>query len=159
IEFTKLLPGETGMTPLAIGRLFALSAMCLLFSATVAAGVSQSGDEAAIRALVERYFAAYEKKDLEAMVELWSDKSPDLANAKVRAKETFRVNDQIEMKNLRFRQLKVEGDRATVLVTLDASAIDATTRRPRDGFGKQTQTIIFERAAGEWRIWGYSSAE
>jgi CHAT domain-containing protein/tetratricopeptide (TPR) repeat protein len=147
------------MTPPAF-RLAALTvlALCLMTPTTWGRNF-QSADETAIRTLVERYFAAYAKKDLEAMVQMWSDKSPDLATAKVRMKETFRISDQIEMKNLRFRQLKIEDDHATVLVTLDASAIDTTTKRPRDGLGKQSQALTFERAGGEWRISSYSSAE
>ena len=37
----------------------------------------QAGDEAALRDLVRRYFAAFARKDLSAVTALWSAQSPD----------------------------------------------------------------------------------
>jgi hypothetical protein len=49
--------------------------------------LAQSSDEAAIQKLVESYFAAYAKEDLDAITQMWSEKSPDLAQTKARLKE------------------------------------------------------------------------
>lgn len=51
---------------------------CLSISAPSFAQTS-SADEGSLRRLVERYFAAYEKKDSAELISLWSEKSPDLA--------------------------------------------------------------------------------
>jgi CHAT domain-containing protein len=139
--------------------LAALLALCLLFSATVAESKFQSGDEPQIRALVERYFAAYAKKDLDAISQLWSDKSPDLGQTKTRLKEFYSIYNQIETQNWRFRQLKIQVDHATALVTLEVAAVEAKTNKPALGLGKRSQNISFVKEAGEWRIWQDALAE
>jgi hypothetical protein len=50
-------------------------------------------DEAALRTLIERYCASYGSKDTEAFARLWSDQSPDLAQAKARLKEFFSLTN------------------------------------------------------------------
>ncbi|HEV8484042.1 MAG TPA: CHAT domain-containing protein [Blastocatellia bacterium] len=144
----------------AIRQLLAAKlAVCLLLAPTVAASKFQSGDEAAIRALVEHYFAAYAKEDLDAIVQLWSDKSPDLAQAKARLKEFFSLNQQIETRNLSFRQFKVEGDHANALATVDVSGIDIKTGKPSAGLGNMNRALSIVKEAGEWRVWRDISAE
>ena len=116
-------------------------------------------DEAAVRALVERYFAAYAGEDLDAIGRLWSEKSPELAQAKARLKEFFSLNDRIETRNLNLRRLAVEADRATALATVEVAAIDARINTPSQGLGKMTQNMTFVREAGEWKVWRSASAE
>jgi CHAT domain-containing protein/Tfp pilus assembly protein PilF len=147
------------MTSLRLRQsLAALLALCLWFG-VVAESHSQSGEEAAIRALVERYFSAYAREDLEAIGRLWSDKSPDLAQTKATLKEFFSINHQIETKNYRFRKIKVEEDHATALVTLEITAVDPQTNKPQLGLGKRSQNISFVKEAGEWKIQRDASAE
>ena len=139
-----------------VATLLLLIQLCT--SATAAVSV-QSVDEAAIRAIVERYLDAYSKKDLDAIAQLWSDKSPDLGQMKARLKDFFSSNNQIEAKNCRFRQLKIEDDLATALVTFEVAALEAKTNKPSLGLGKGSEKITFIREAGEWRIWQDASAE
>jgi CHAT domain-containing protein/predicted negative regulator of RcsB-dependent stress response len=136
----------------------ALSFVSLSFSA-FSARSAQSGDEAVLRAMVERYLAAYAREDLDAIAALWSEKSPDLAQAKARLKEFFSLNDKIETKNLEIRRLVVEGERATALVTLEISTVDVRTNSRALASGRETQNLSFIREAGEWRIWRDQSAE
>ena len=65
---------------------FLLASMLLL---CVVPHAAQSPYEAAIRALLDRYFAAHAKEDLQAATRIWSEKSPDLASTKTRLKELF----------------------------------------------------------------------
>jgi ketosteroid isomerase-like protein len=139
-------------------RLPALLALCLSCS-VVAESHFQTGEEAAIRALVERYFSAYAREDLEAIGRLWSDKSPDLAQTKATLKEFFSINHQIETKNYRFRKIKVEEDHATALVTMEVTAVDPQTNKPQVGLGKRSQNISFVKEAGEWKIQRDASRE
>ena len=132
--------------------------LCLSFSA-VAKSHFQSADEPAIRVLVERYFAAYAKKDLEAIGRLWSDKSPDLPQTKARLKEFFSLNDKIETRNLSLRQFTVEGDRATALAMVEINAIDLKTGKPSIGPGKMNRALGFSKEGGEWKVWRDISAE
>jgi CHAT domain-containing protein len=135
-----------------------LLALCLSFSALATSNL-QAADEVAIRALIERYFAGYAKEDLEAITQMWSDKSPDLAEAKVRLKETFSLNDRIEVRNLQFRRLTIEGERASALAEVEVNAIDAKTGKPAAGPGKMNRAISFAKEGGEWKVWRDASAE
>ncbi len=135
-----------------------LLALCLSFSAFGTSNL-QGADEAAIRALIERYFAGYAKEDLEAITQMWSDKSPDLTQAKARLKEFFALYNKIETENLNIRRLAVEADRATAIATLEITAIDARTNVLSQGLGKMNQNMSFVREAGEWRIWRSGAAE
>ncbi len=88
------------MALLALRRSLAvLLALCLFFSPTSAKGNVQAVDEAAIRALVDHYFSAYSREDLDAIAQLWSDKSPNLGAAKGRLKEFFSIRVQQERSN------------------------------------------------------------
>src|SRR5262245_48818668 len=42
----------------------------------------QSSAESAVRAVVEKYFSFYASKDLDGLMSLWSEKSPDCASVK-----------------------------------------------------------------------------
>lgn len=120
---------------------------------------AQSGDEASVRAVVERYFATYANEELEVIERMWSEKSPELPQSKARLKEFFSLYNKIEVKNLTIRRLSVEGARAKAIATVELAAIDASRNIPSPGLGKMTQTMSFVREAGEWRIWSNASAE
>ena len=128
-------------------------ALCLSFS-VVAESHSQSGEEAAIRALIDRYFAAYAKEDLDAIGQLWSDKSPDLAQTKARLKDLFSLNNQIETRNLSLGQFKVDGERASTRATVEVSGIDVKTSTPTTGLGKMIRVLSFVKGAGELEKYG-----
>src|SRR5262245_27690225 len=112
----------------------ALIALTLTFS-TAARFKPQSGDEAAIRALVERYFAAHQTRDLDAATRFWSDKSANGAQAKARLKDLFSRNSQIETRGLNVSRFQLEGQSATAVVSIELSGTDAKTGKPAAGLG------------------------
>src|SRR5215470_20193440 len=65
-----------------------LSLICQVFSQTQSSSssssapltVARSPAESDLRAVVEKYFALYAGKDLEGLMSLWSEKSPDHAS-------------------------------------------------------------------------------
>lgn len=120
---------------------------------------AQSDEEAAVRALVERYFEAWQKEDLDAATGLWSQKSPDFAGGKSRLQSVFSANDQIEVKNLQLRRLAIEGERASALATVEVNAVDAKTGKPAAHLGKMNRALIFAKEAGQWRLWRDTAAE
>jgi CHAT domain-containing protein len=72
---------------------------------------AQSADEATLRALVDKFFAAYQNKDIDGLMSLWSSKSPDLASARKQFETTFASVGRIELRSLAMRQVSVEGDK------------------------------------------------
>ncbi len=114
---------------------------------------ASSSDESALRALLDQYFAAYARADLEACVRLWSAGSPNLAARKDVLDKLFKTNDNIDVKNLAIRKLNTDADRANVRLVVELSAIDVKTGKAADGFGRQNRELQFVKENGAWKIW------
>jgi hypothetical protein len=54
---------------------------------TLAQGPSR--DEAEVNAVVDRFYRCFQKKDLEGLMALWSEKLPDLAVSKQKFQQTL----------------------------------------------------------------------
>src|SRR5262245_46140847 len=69
-------------------------------------------DEVAIRQLVERFFAAQEKEDLDAFMALWSRRSPERDSRPGRTRRFFANYDRIRFTAITVRELAVDQDTA-----------------------------------------------
>jgi CHAT domain-containing protein len=112
-----------------------------------------SADEAALRALVDHFFAAYVKEDLEKLMSLWSAKSPDLAARRKEMQELFAAHDRLEVKSLAVRKLTIDGEKARARVAVEISATEAKTDKAAAGFGKVNRALEFVREDGAWKVW------
>jgi CHAT domain-containing protein/uncharacterized protein HemY len=130
---------------------------CFIFCTPLLA-VAQSAEEPALRALLERFFAAYQKEDIEDLLALWSKKSPNISANEQLARRTFADNDNIRLNSLDILGTTADGDKASVRILIDISAVDAKTGRAVE-FGKASRTVGFVREGGEWKIWSYVSDE
>ncbi|HKV42112.1 MAG TPA: tetratricopeptide repeat protein [Blastocatellia bacterium] len=135
-----------------------LSLACVLspFPVSVEA---QSPDDAAVHTTIERFFAAYQQKDLKALIDLWSEKSPFVAAAKVDLGHTFATVGPIELKSLKIDGIELDGDKATVRVAVDLSAEDVQTHTPADGFGVVSRAFYVVKENDRWTVWRYLTAE
>lgn len=116
---------------------------------------AQSPDEADVRALADRFFAAYQKEDSAAIASLLSAKSPELAATKQRIQKVFTETEQLEIRNLRVHRLTVEGQKAIARVTVEMSAVDRKTGSAAVGFGKLALTLRAEKEDGVWKVWQF----
>jgi len=132
-------------------------ALCLVICLPYPAR-SQTADDAALRALAERFFAVYESRDLDGLMRLWSEKSPELADGKKTFQLTFGAN-KIELKRLSIRQVDVENGRAMVRVIVEQSLVDAATSAPAKGPGKMNRTLHCVKEGERWMVWRYESSE
>ena len=119
----------------------------------------QSVDETTVRALAGKFFAAYQQEDLDGLMLLWSDKSPDLAASKKSFQQTFATTEKIELKGFTVRNVTVNGEKATVRVAVEMSAADAKTGKPAAGLGKMNRTLQYVKEGGSWKVWRYVSSE
>lgn len=117
--------------------------------------VAQSDTEAALRALTEKFFAAYQEKDLNRLKEMWSAKSPELAALQ----QSFATVEKIELKSVSIVKITVDGDKATVRVAAEMNAADSKTGKPLSGFGKMNRALHAVKEGGEWLIWRYVSSD
>src|ERR1051325_10291323 len=113
--------------------------LSFVFSTPTSAS-AQSADEAALRGLAERFFAAYQKQDIDGLMRLWSEKSPDYATSRQNIQQTFAAN-RLEVKSLTLGKVTMDGDKASLRVVVDVSAIEVKTGKPAAGFGKMNHTL------------------
>jgi tetratricopeptide (TPR) repeat protein len=146
-------------------RFVGFTARCLAVAVTLCLSLSiatsaygQTADEAALRSLTEKFFAAYAKQDLDALMALWSDKSPDYASSKQSLQQSFAAN-RIEVKATTMGSLTVDGDKASLRVVVDSSAVEAKTGNPASGFGRLNRILHFVRENAVWKVWRYVSSE
>ncbi|MEP6635076.1 MAG: CHAT domain-containing protein [Acidobacteriota bacterium] len=118
-----------------------------------------ANDEAALRSLVGQFFDAYAKEDSEGWLRLWSAKSPELAARRKSLQQLFADDDRIEVKDILIGRLAVEGDSASLRVSVEINAVEAKTGKPATGLGKMNRAFRFVKEEGMWKVWGESSAE
>ncbi|HEY0547370.1 MAG TPA: CHAT domain-containing protein [Pyrinomonadaceae bacterium] len=140
-------------------------AICLLCVAVSLTGFkplpvfAQADDEAAIRRLVENFFAAYQKEDIEGLMSLWSEHSGDLAASRQSLQQTFSDYRNIEVKKLDIGKVAVEADKAKLQLTFEMSAVNTKTGKPADDFGKLSRIMQVVREGAGWKVWRYVSVE
>src|SRR5260370_39008525 len=105
-------------------------------------------ENAALQVLVEQYFAAYAKKDLDGMMAFWSPTSPGLAVRRQQAQQFFTTTGNIAVTHIEFEKPVIEGEKAHLQVTFDLSAIEAETGQPRADLGKITRSLRCLKQAG-----------
>jgi CHAT domain-containing protein/Tfp pilus assembly protein PilF len=112
-----------------------------------------SQDAGALRTLAEQYFAAYARKDLVAMMALWSSKSPELDSQRKAAQEFFAANDKVNVRDVTVQRLSVEAEKAHLRVGLEMSAVNVNTGEPTDGLGKMVRNIESVKEGLAWKVW------
>jgi CHAT domain-containing protein/tetratricopeptide (TPR) repeat protein len=120
---------------------------------------SQSDDSAEIAAVVQKFFAVYEAKDLPAAMAMWDEKSPEAAPTRQILEKTFATVQRIEVRTLRIVNVERSQDQATVRVAVEIAASDAKTGKPAEGFGRLNRTLQLMNKGGAWKISRYISSE
>jgi len=112
-------------------------------------------DEAALRVLVDKFFAAYQKKDLDGFMGLWSAKSPDFASRKQTMQRLF-AQANYTFVNLTLARVKVEGNGASLSAFVEYTAINVQTQQSRKE--RIARAFAFVKEGGAWKVWRYYPA-
>jgi CHAT domain-containing protein/Tfp pilus assembly protein PilF len=107
---------------------------------------------------VDKFFAAYQRSDLDGLMLLWSEKSPEMAASKQTFQQTFAAS-KIELKNLTIRKIVIENSKATVRVVADMIVSDTTTGKPAVGSGISNRTLHCVKEGEVWQVFQYVSSE
>src|SRR6185503_8211647 len=116
---------------------------------------SAQSEEAALRAMVEKYFAACARKDVANVVAMWSDKSPDLPGIKQIVQRQLTDQD-LSFGRPEFSRIKVENERASMRVTIAVTAITRKTGQRRQQLLVRQIECLKESA--DWKVWRYAAA-
>jgi CHAT domain-containing protein/tetratricopeptide (TPR) repeat protein len=119
---------------------------------------AQSPDETALRALVDNFFVAYQKADIEAVQPMLDVKAPDYAAIRQQIQKVFADNERIEIKDLIIRKVTLDGAKATMRVSLEMSTVDKKTKAAGVGFGKMDFTLRAVKKDGAWKVWTFLSS-
>src|SRR5215831_445967 len=120
----------------------------------------QKDDAPEIRAVVERFFAAYGQKDLSALMALWNEKSPDAAAARDAFEKTFRAVTTIEVRVVKIAKVENRDEQtAMARVAVETQGNDAKTGKPAPGFGRMNRSLYLIHEGGAWKIQRYISSE
>jgi tetratricopeptide (TPR) repeat protein len=119
---------------------------------------SANDDDARLRVLVERFFAAYHRKDLNDFMGLWSPKSPQYASRKKAMQELFAAGNYT-FANVTIPTVKVEGEvaslRANLRAVFDMTITNQSPQKSRKE--RLVRDLVFVREDGAWKIWSYGS--
>jgi CHAT domain-containing protein len=144
-------------------RLQAGKKLSLVFVAFIALDFArianaQPGDDSALRALARKFFEYYQKKDMDALMLLWSQKSPDLASGKQDLRQAFEAAENIELKGMVISSVALDGGKATVSVVADVSASGAGDNKLA-GLAKMRYALHCVKEGVAWRVRRYASGE
>src|SRR5689334_18723741 len=115
--------------------------LTLICSSVLPVAAAQSGgDDAALRKLVEKFFDLYQKRDLEGLMALWSEKSPDFAARKQAFQQAFAAN-KIHVRNITIRKTDVGNDKATIRAALGIAAEAPETGKTADDASVMNRTF------------------
>jgi tetratricopeptide (TPR) repeat protein len=137
-----------------------VSVICICLSASaqqLAPGGAPSPDEVALRSLVVKYFDAYAKKDLDAVMSLWGKDAQGVASRSDLLRRMFAIEDY-RFSEPAISRIKVEGGRASarVVVERDATRLRGSSTSIVKSTLRSDMSFVMEN--GEWRFWSEAPA-
>lgn len=116
-------------------------------------------DEVLVREAARRFFEATQRKDLETLRSMWSEKAPELPVYMARVQQVFASVGDIELKDLAIQRVTLEGTKADLRVTVEMQAKEIKSGKPVAGSGRLNRTLIFVKEDGRWRLWQNEPSE
>ncbi len=146
------------LSPPAFGM---LPIICLVLNGYVLGltPLTQSSDSDAIRVLVQRLFESYQQKDLERLLSFWGEKSPFLAENKKALQGELAAYEKISVKGFDIRDTKIDGEKATLRVLVEAAVTRAYMVKPIEKIEKKSKTIDLVKEGGIWKVWRFTASE
>jgi CHAT domain-containing protein/Tfp pilus assembly protein PilF len=117
---------------------------------------SQSSAESALRAVVEEYFALYAAEDVDRVMSLWSEKSPDYASVKQNLQREFATED-FSVGDTVISRVKVESEKASLRGAAKLAAVNLKSGQKREE--TVARNFSFVREDDRWKVWRYAPAE
>ena len=133
--------------------------ICGLFVWVDLASAQQSDDISQVRAATHNFFEASARKDLDALLNLWSPKAPELAAFTVGVRKTFSDVGNIELRSVEIHRVTAEAANSIVRVTVEMNATELKSGKPATGFGRRNHTLRFVKEDGRWKLWQYGASE
>ena len=130
-----------------------LQILCFLLAVTsLSSGAppQTQPDQTALTGLMARYYAAYLKNDLGALIVFWSLRSPELPAGIEEAQRAMARSTNVAS-DVSVTQVKIAGNKATLQAAVDLESSDSQTGAKRREKSVRNFALIKEGA--EWKIW------
>lgn len=137
---------------LAIGGACAAHAKAVIWIVTPRQSLSQSDP----RAVVEKYLSLYAAKDVDGLMKLWSEKSPEYVARKESLTQKFAVEAYIVSEPM-LSGFKSESDRASLRATFNLTTTDLKNLQKLEQ--KTAWNFALVREGGQWKLWRTAPAE
>lgn len=118
-----------------------------------------TSDEARVRQVADQFFAAYPKQDLDGLMALWSQQSPDYARRRQAMQDFFAASRDVQLKSLALISVTVEGNTARVQVEVEIALTDMTSGQPSPRVGQLQRVLYLVRGDDMWKVWRYQPAD
>ncbi|MEP7337956.1 MAG: CHAT domain-containing protein [Acidobacteriota bacterium] len=147
-------------TTRAIFSLFAFASwltLILIFSLSAGVATSIQTDETALRAMVEKLYADYARKDIDGYCRVWGAPNAVIEKRREFLRRAFASVEKMEIRKLVITRLKIEGAKAEVriAVELNLARIGQQNAEPQ----KLNRLIECAADAGVWKVLSDVSAE
>lgn len=144
-------------------HIFLLLGLALLGAFTSsfrAGGVAwgQTEEQQAVRFSAEKFCAAYQQKDLEALRALWSARAPDLAATQQALQQTFAATGLSQIHPPAIGQLKLANEEALVRLVFEPPTAEAKPGAATPA-GKTYRNLHLVKEGATWKVWRYVAAE
>ena len=112
-------------------------------------------EEAALRTVVENYFAASGRKEVAGVVAFWSEKSPHLETYRQSLQQEI-ANEDLSYGSPVISRVKVEGEKASLRLMIAQTSTGLKSGQKSEQ--RQVRNIELVKEGGEWKVWRYASA-
>ncbi len=141
---------------LALSLSFNVTSLALSQPVSPAPAIQDSLDQEALRTLVEKYFALYAAKDLDGLMGLWSEKSPDRSTFKQNMERQF-ATESYSLGLPTISRVKVEEDKVSLRATAHLTVIDLKSNQKREL--QLARNFALVREERKWKVWRCAPAE
>ena len=130
-------------------------ALLFAFSNT---GIAQTTDEPSLaRNVTTNFFEAYQRKDAEALIALWSTKAPDLAAFATDVRQKAAIASGFEMKGFEIQRITVSDATAIARVKVAVQATELKAGQP--AVTQLNRTLRLVKEDGRWKVSQYEPTE
>src|SRR6266545_3958522 len=141
---------------LALSLSFNVAFLALSQPVSSAPAIQNSSDQEALRALVEKYFALYAAKDLDGLMGLWSEKSPDRSSLKQNLERQF-ATESYSLSLPTISRVKAEEDKVSLRATARLTVIGLKSNQKRELQLARNFALVWEEK--KWKVWRCATAE
>src|SRR6266498_2337998 len=141
---------------LALSLSFNVAFLALSQPVSSAPAIQNSSDQEALRALVEKYFALYAAKDLDGLMGLWSEKSPDRSSLKQNLERQF-ATESYSLSLPTISRVKAEEDKVSLRATARLTVIGLKSNQKRELQLARNFALVWEEK--KWKVWRCAPAE